>query len=167
MNDLEKQNSIIVSEANKILRDRGLLSILEKYGNAVPTGSYVLGLMTWRDLDIYLESDEMTIGKFFKLGAEIAEALRPQRMHFRNEFLGKTPGLPLGFYWGIYVNSPEFPGEWKIDIWSMDSAQLNRYQKSFSELKADIGEDARLIILEIKNHFYKHPDETGKKYIRK
>ena len=134
MNELEEQNSMIVAEANRILHDRGLLGILSKYGNPSPTGSYVLGLMTWRDLDIYLESDEVTVGRFFQLGAEIASGIRPQRMQFRNEFLGKTPGLPLGFYWGIYVLSPDFPEEWKIDIWAISSEQVKRYQKSLDEL---------------------------------
>lgn len=158
MNDLEKQNSLIVAEANKILYDRGFFAMLSKYGNPAPTGSYMLGLMTWRDLDIYLESDEMTVGRFFQLGAEIASAIRPQRMHFRNEFLGKTPGLPLGFYWGIYVSSAEFPEEWKIDVWSVDSEQAKRFQKSSDDLRASINEKSRLVILEIKSHFYNHPE---------
>ncbi len=45
MNELEKLNSTIKSEANNILYDRGLLGILGKYGNPVPTGSYVLGFL--------------------------------------------------------------------------------------------------------------------------
>ena len=158
MDELEKLNSTITSEANKILYDRGLLGILGKYGNPVPTGSYVLGLMTWRDLDIYLETNEMTEKRFFQLGEEIALGLKPQRMHYRNEFIGKTPNLPVGFYWGIYIISLDFPEEWKIDIWAIDANQTTKLQKELEDLKSKIAKNARPIILKIKNHFCKHPE---------
>ena len=77
MDELEKLNSTIISEANKILYDQGLLEILGKYGNPVLTGSYVLELMTWRDLDIYLGTNQMTESRFFQLGVEIALCLKP------------------------------------------------------------------------------------------
>lgn len=158
MSDLEKQNSIIVTEANGILYDGGLLGILGKYGSPSVTGSYILGLMAWRDLDIYLESNEMTVGRFFQLGADVASGMRPQRMNFRNEFLGRTPGLPLGFYWGVYVSGAALPVEWKIDIWAIDSEQLKTFQKSMSDLKVRITDESRQAILEIKNQFWRHPE---------
>ncbi len=158
MNELEKQNSVIVSEANKILYDYGLLAILGKYGNPVPTGSYVLGLMTWRDLDIYIEANEITESRFFQLGGEVALRLKPQRMHYRNEFLGKTADLPVGLYWGVYVSGLVTPEEWKIDLWAIDAEQRKSVQKEFDKLRASIGDERRLVILEIKNHFYKHPE---------
>jgi hypothetical protein len=158
MNDLEKQNSVIVGEANKILYDIGLLQVLVKYGKPVPWGSYVLGLMTWRDLDMYLETNEMTEGRFFQLGAKVASLLKPQRMHYRNELIGKTPDNPLGLYWGIYVTRPDFPEELKIYIWAIDSEQLSAYRKQFDDLKIRIDRERRAAILEIKNHFWRHPE---------
>ena len=97
--EYEKMNSILVSEANRILHDHGLLEILGKYGKPVVQGSYSLNLMTWRDLDIHLENDHINVEKFFSLGLEIAEKLRPRRMSFRNELESETPGLPKGLYW--------------------------------------------------------------------
>jgi hypothetical protein len=157
MNELEKQNALISSEANKILHDCGLLKILKKYGNPVPTGSYVLGLMTWRDLDIYLESDEMTADEFFQLGAEIVIRLKPHRMQYLNEFLVKRPNLPLGYYWGIVVVGLVSSEDWNIDLWAINSEQLRIFQKSVDELKTSLTEASRLTILEIKSHYHKHP----------
>lgn len=114
-----------------------------------------------RDLDIYLEADEMTEQRFFDLGKEIVIALKPHRMHFRNEFIGKTPNLPKGFYWGIYTTL-KFPDVWKIDIWAMDSNQINLYQKESDDLKSRIDDEKRPIILMIKNRFYKHPEYRRK-----
>src|SRR3990172_6957699 len=128
MNELENQNSLITAEANKILYEKGLWTMLSKYGKPAPTGSYVLGLMVWRDLDIYIESNEMTESKFFELGAELASVLKPHRMQYLNEFLIKRDHLPLGFYCGVLIVSPDFPEEWKIDLWAIDSEQLKGFK---------------------------------------
>ena len=162
MDDLEQLNSTIISEANQILHDHGLLHIIGKYGTPVLTGSYMLELMTWRDLDIYLATNELTEGKFFQLGNELASSLKPHRMHYRNEFIGSTPTLPAGLYWGIYTSSLGFPDEWKIDIWAIDSNQVNTLQRQIDELKARIGQDKRPPILAIKNHFCRHPEYRRK-----
>jgi hypothetical protein len=53
MNDLLNLNTLIKQEADKILFDEGLLSILRSFGTPHISGSYSLDLMTWRDLDIY------------------------------------------------------------------------------------------------------------------
>ena len=59
MNEFEKLNLALISEASTILYDYNLLEILEKYGTPNINGSYSLQLMTWRDLDIHLENDEI------------------------------------------------------------------------------------------------------------
>src|SRR5688572_29366487 len=105
----------IRTEADDILRS-GLLSMLERHGEVHLVGSYVLGLMTWRDLDIHVVREDLDVTAFFDLGGEIARLLQPHRMHFRDESTVGTPGLPRGFYWGIYLGD-ERSGAWKIDIW--------------------------------------------------
>jgi len=118
--------------------------------------------MTWRDLDIYLETNEMTNERFFRLGDELASSLKPHRMHYRNEFIGRTSTLPAGLYWGIYTSSLGFPEEWKIDIWAIDSKQVNTLQRQLDELKSRIDQDNRPLILAIKNHFCRHPEHRRK-----
>ena len=158
MDKLEKLNATITSEADKILHNYGLLAVLGKYGNPVVVGSYVLGLMTWRDLDIHLETNEMTEARFFELGREIELCLKPHRMHYRNEFVGKTPSLPTGYYWGIYTGSLKTAELWKIDIWTMDSHQMELRQKEFEDLRSRISTDTRPVILKVKHHFCQHPE---------
>lgn len=157
INELEELNSTITGEADKILHELGLLKILEKYGKPVPTGSYIMGLMTWRDLDIYLETGELTATEFFRLGGEIASNLKPHKLHYRNEHIGKTPGNPDGLYWGVYTILADFPEEWKIDIWAIDKNQVSELQGRVDKLKSRITEHERKSILLIKNHFCRHP----------
>jgi hypothetical protein len=160
MNEFEKSNSALISEANTILYDYGLLEILKKYGKPIIQGSYSLDLMTWRDLDILLEMERMDIRNFFSLGLDIVTKLRPRKMSYRNELIGKTSGLPKGLYWGIYTLLT-FPAEWKIDIWAMDADQTKSRCKEFENLKSKISEENRPIILMIKNHYCNNPKYRG------
>lgn len=157
MNKNEKLNLTLISEANTILNDYNLLKILEKFGTPHIHGSYSLQLMTWRDLDIYLENDSINLKNFFNLGLDIAKKLKPHRMHFRNELINETPNLPKGLYWGIYTKLT-FRELWKIDIWAMDSKQIIDYLEKFQELKFKITENNRSTILKIKSYFCKHPE---------
>ena len=100
MEPVLKLNDEIKKEADQLLYEKGLFAVLQKFGTPHITGSYELNLMTWRDLDIYLESNKISEKDFFQLGGEVSSCLQPIKMHFRNEFLAKTNGLPLGLYWG-------------------------------------------------------------------
>ena len=161
MDELEKLNLTLKTEANEILHDYGLLRILNKYGNPIITGSHALNLMTWRDLDIYLEANKISEDRFFELGKEILLSLKPERMHFRNEFIMKSIDLPVGLYWGVYTTL-KFSGVWKIDIWAMSSDQTILYLKKFNDLKSKFNINNRNTILRIKNHFFKHPEYRKK-----
>jgi hypothetical protein len=68
----------------------GLLSILDRHGEVHMVGSYVLGLMTSRDLDIHVVRADLDVRAFFDLGGEIARLLKPHRMHFRDESTAGT-----------------------------------------------------------------------------
>lgn len=59
----------IRAEADDILRS-GLLSILGRRAEVHMVGSYVLGLMTWRDLDIHVVREDVDVRAFFDLGGE-------------------------------------------------------------------------------------------------
>lgn len=152
--DVEKVNSDIMNEANKILHDKGLFPILEKLGTPLVSGSYVLRMMTWRDLDIYVESDSINQDSFFDVGKEISSCLQPSKMSFRNEFIGKTSHLPNGLYWGVHTNLFEKP--WKIDIWIMGSDEVRKKQESLEKMKVQISQDTRQAILHLKSQLHTH-----------
>ena len=134
MNELDALNETLVAEADALLHDHGLLEILQKNGNPVVTGSYILKLMTWRDLDVNLESNEMTVERFFDLGKELAVRLKARRMSYRNETLGEIPTLPRGLYWGLYITLT-FPAEWKIDVWAINSDEARSRREETENLE--------------------------------
>lgn len=161
MDDVRKISDMIACEANNIIYKRGLNDILKKYGVPEYTGSFALGLMTWRDLDIYLVNDDYDEGKHFELGKEISQQFKPYKMSYRNELIAKNELLPRGLYWGVYTNNI-FPENWKIDIWAIDHEQALKYAKQINAYKAKLDDKNRNVILEIKHNCCRHPDYRKK-----
>lgn len=156
MTNFLQQNQVLKKEADVLLQEKGLLSLLKTAGTPHVHGSYALDLMTWRDLDIYLEADELTESEFFRLGSEICQALQPVKMSFRNERIGKTKGLPTGLYWGIYLGN-ERAGSWKIDIWAVDTAECNRLLAFNKGIIQQLTPAAVSQILNIKSQCWQDP----------
>jgi len=158
MNDsLLKLNELIKKEADEILFDKGLFKILNSYGIPNISGSYALDLMTWRDLDIYLEVENFAEKKFFELGGKICTAFDPVKMSFRNELIAKTKNLPTGLYWGIYLGN-ERAGAWKIDIWAVNTMECQRLIKYCTAIKQKLTSTTILQILDIKSQCWKDPE---------
>ena len=152
-----EETSALRSEADRILYEKGLLALMGKYGIPHATGSYALNLMTWRDLDIYLESPDMSEERFFALGGGIALALRPSRMQFRNERIARTVGLPCGLYWGVYATLSEHQA-WKIDIWCVPRADCCRLLRYCNDIARRLTPSTRAAILHIKTLCWEHPE---------
>jgi predicted 3-demethylubiquinone-9 3-methyltransferase (glyoxalase superfamily) len=148
-------SSNIRTEADNILRS-GLQTILGRHGDVHIVGSYALGLMTWRDLDIHVVREHLDVAAFFDLGGEIARLLKPHRMHFRDESSVGTPGLPCGYYWGVYLGD-ERAGAWKIDIWQTNRDAFNLVRRFEDDLSARLNDTNRAVILEIKADCWRHP----------
>ena len=154
--DLVQRDQVIRKEADELLGPKGLRSLLEDYGTPHVTGSYALHLMTWKDLDIYLEQTYLSEESFFFLGGRIASYLAPVKMSFRNERINRTPNLPLGLYWGVYLGD-ERKGAWKIDIWAVDSQECERQLQFTRRLAASLTPSFRRKILSIKQVCWKDP----------
>ena len=77
-------------------------------------------------------------------------------MSFRNERQAKTPGLPHGLYWGIYLGN-ERAGAWKIDVWAMDKDECAARLAYCDRLFTKISDEDRLKILEIKSKCWTDP----------
>lgn len=157
MNNLLNVNLLIKKEADEILYKKGLMDILCSFGTPRIHGSYALDLMTWRDLDIYLETDHLTESDFFLLGGKISTVFKPVKMSFRNELIAKTKGLPAGLYWGVYLGN-ERAGAWKIDIWACGSSEFRRLINYTTAIRQKLTPGAVLQILDIKSQCWQDPE---------
>jgi hypothetical protein len=144
------------NEADRLL-DAGLRTILSAHGDVHVIGSYALDLMTWRDLDIHMVREPIDVADFFLLGSRIESLLHPPRLHFRNEIAVRTPGLPHGVYWGVYLGD-ERAGAWKIDIWLTDAAGFEPVRTFGDNLSARLTDETRRAILDVKQAAWRHPE---------
>src|ERR1051325_12227183 len=71
--DLEAQERSLRAEADALLRRYGVLGTLRRFGTPHIIGSYAMRLMTWRDLDIYLEMPSCETTSFLELGCEVGK----------------------------------------------------------------------------------------------
>ncbi len=156
MNLLLKTEAEIRGEADRLLAS-GFQQILDDYGEVHVIGSYLLHLMAWRDLDIHLVKSALERNSFFTLGSRLVDLLRPHRMHYRDETIVGTPGLPKGLYWGIYLGD-ERNGAWKIDVWSSDRGEFERIRSYGDQILSRLTERKRETILRLKAACWQHPE---------
>lgn len=149
-------DDIIRAEADRLLSS-GLRALLDSYGEVHIVGSYALRLMVWRDLDIHLVISDLRALTFFELGRGIEALLSPARMHFRNELIMNTPGLPRGLYWGVYLGD-ERQGAWKLDVWASDAAAFRPSAEFQERIRAALTDSRRATILRIKSAVWSHPE---------
>lgn len=81
--------------------------------------------------------------------------MKPSRMNYRNEYIGRTGHLPRGFYWGCYTNITS--NAWKIDVWAISSDEFAQKHKEIHELNTKMNPEQRMVILRLKKSFYNHP----------
>ena len=144
------------AQADDLLVRTGLKDLLSRSGTVHVSGSYALRLMTWRDLDIYLEAPRMTVSEFFALGSRITALLDPWKMFFTNN-RGRLDGnYPPALYWGIRLGDIR-KGAWKIDLWAMDSAACRIALENCDQVAARLTPESRLVILALKAQLWHHP----------
>ena len=157
LRESEKLNATIEAEANRLLYEYGILEIMTKYGIPFVTGSYALGLMTRRDLDINIETEKIAEEKFIRMGGKIAATVKAWRITYMNEFLYRHPRLPLGLYLGVQTSILDGQKEWNIDIWALNADYAHQNKRFINDLQTSIDDTKRQLILEIKYKSNQHP----------
>ncbi len=115
MNALERQASTHHRQATTLLRETGLLSILRRYGEVQVTGSYALGLMTVRDIDIYVINPKCSDRLAVKLLRALIVSHKFRGYMYSDFTLHRRKGFPRGWYIGL---KKRVRGKkWKIDVW--------------------------------------------------
>jgi len=153
----EMSDARLRAEADRILEEKGIRSIVSRYGNVHVCGSYALRLMAWRDLDIYLDLPGLDEKVFQALGAELASALTPTRVSYHNRVTDPVPGEPLGLYYGLRLGDLA-SGGWKIDLWALEPADLTERIGREERLAARLTDTTRESILAIKGRLWTHPE---------
>jgi hypothetical protein len=154
---LISQDAVLRTEADGLLSSTGLRGLLSRSGIVHVSGSYALRLMTWQDLDIYLEAPGITVSQFFALGGRIAELLHPWKMFFTNNRARLDAKYPPALYWGIRLGDIR-KGAWKIDLWALEAPACRLALESCDQIAARLTMESRQVILALKEQLWQHPD---------
>lgn len=117
MADGAKRRMDIYEKANELMHGYGLLDLLQKYGEAYIVGSYGMGIMTWNDLDFYIDKAGLNAENYYGLASDILKNMRPNR--FDGEFDLEKGVAFLGFETRISGD------RWNIDVWWKNQAEIN------------------------------------------
>jgi hypothetical protein len=145
------------AEAAALLRSTGLLTLLGRYGDVYATGSYAYNLMTWRDIDLCVTTDNLDLPTVFQLGVELAELPNVGSMYYRNELVLGTPGNPRAIFWCVDFCPPD--GEqWKVDILLGGSEEVAQVLLPGQRLRQALTWETREVILRIKGVVCRRPE---------
>lgn len=149
-----EQSRILKDEADKLLKQLGIMGILNNYGHAEFTGSYLYNLMSWADIDICLTVDELNPEKIFEIGNKLVNLPDIATMYFRNELILKTEGNPKAIFWCLEFTSDQFK-IWKIDILIATHEVTSEVLKPGKILLSKLTDDKRTVLLSLKSHLTK------------
>ncbi|MCU0613034.1 MAG: hypothetical protein MUE60_14760 [Candidatus Eisenbacteria bacterium] len=115
MEEFVRRAAELREEADYLLSSMNLMELLRGFGTVYATGSYAYDLMTWRDIDLCLATDDLSVSSLFRLGGAIAALPDVGSMYYRNEFVMATVGNPEAVFWCIDVYRPQ-GATWKVDV---------------------------------------------------
>ncbi|MBN2053444.1 hypothetical protein JW905_00895 [bacterium] len=143
-------------EADRLLQHTALLTLLAGYGTVHLTGSYCYDLMTWRDIDLCVATNDLSTPAMFELGRAMAALPHVGSMYYRNELVMQTKGNPLAVFWCVDFYLPDAI-DWKVDILLASPEEVQRVLTPGQELMSRITPAAREAILRIKGELGGRP----------
>lgn len=140
-----KRSAKLMREADFIMQEIELYDILESYGKIVPTGSYFLDVMIYPDIDLYIS--KVSINQLFQIGAQLANSKMVLEVVFQRSRILYLPG---GLYLKARIEYGDWGRPWKIDIWSVDEAIIDKKMKPMQQFKKKMTEHIREQIISYK-----------------
>ena len=149
MGDLLEQQYALQSEAHLILQQLNLLDFLSGYGQPRIVGSLALGLMTWPDIDLDLETvDPPSSEAYLATVAYLFDQPGVEKLILIDNRCGAELDRPLSIYLGVEYQTSH-TRRWKIDL-RFVQAELAYAQEAVEKIRSKLTAGKRLAILRIK-----------------
>lgn len=144
-------NNIIKTEADKLLYDYGILDMLEPYGQVHMVGSYRMDVMTWNDLDIYVENDKIQLKDIYVLMRKIFERFQPKWFEGKEVIEDNHHHYFIGFETDIMEEL------WNFDIWFFNKNLIKNTEEYCDNISKQIHENPILYdaVINIKQNLIK------------
>ncbi len=152
---LQRQN-ILQREAQALVSELNILSLLSDTVRI--HGSSVLGLMTWRDIDIAISGQRLNIEQVYKIMQPLLTHPRVKQVRYLNES-GSFNSTGLSHderYYFMLLYDSGAESDWKIDI-SFWLEEGIRSEPIHDMVEQKLTPETRLAILRIKDIWWKQP----------
>jgi hypothetical protein len=140
-----ERNLKLKQEADFLLENLKLISLLSQSGKVTFTGSYYLDLMIYPDIDLYVS--KVPIDKIFKITSEITNSDLVSEVRFHKE---DKPPFNGGLYLKFYLNYGDWKRPWKIDIWFLEDKVIDEQMKEMHRFKEKLTPELKEKILAYK-----------------
>ncbi len=162
---LLRRQDALQAEASRVISELDLMTLLARGGRAEQVGSFVSGLMVWRDIDVGAVSPGLGIDSAWDVMRPIIARPEIIRVSYANESGHlNTSGRPYDdrHYFVIHYETPAHD-DWKIDItfWLTDGP---REQRARALRLAGLPYETRICILWLKDVWHRlptYPYEVG------
>ena len=163
---LARRQTALQDEAREVLARMAELDALRDLGPLMETGSYVSGLMCWRDLDVgILVGSDFSPADVLNLAVNIMEAVDVAAFTYRDERGTRSPtGERRDERFHLPMQVVLKRREWRFDLslWLYDDhANVAEWHR---RLRDRLSPDQRQAVLRIKNVWCRrpeYPDEVG------
>ncbi len=148
--NLLRKSVMLQKQADKVIRDTEIIEIFKKIGTVNFVGSYELGLMMRKDIDMIVINSKPIRHKADLITEILKASKKFSSVRLIDSYTKRLAFLPKGYYWELKVRRPE--GEWKFDIWYLTSkddesiAPTKKWKSLLTPEKIDL-------ILEVKNKY--------------
>lgn len=156
MSDLLQEQEKLQKEAKEVLQKLDLVNLLNKYGSTEIVGSLDYGLMTWRDIDINVATDQDPKDEdYWKIVKELFSKDRVKLLTLADNRKEEDKDRPKSMYIGLkyQIYSSDI---WKIDIRFLSKKYITT-DKTANLIKQKMTDDTKSIILEIKSQVHDDP----------
>jgi hypothetical protein len=155
---LHRQNAL-QAEAERVLAALDIVAMLEPAGPVVFNGSYVTGLMVWRDLDVSVTAPDLTSRQAYEMMLPLLTHPDIRLVRYLNQAGAQHPmDRPEDnrYFFASYVRVDG--EEWKIDV-SFWVSRLPRAERLPPErVVRGLTDETRLAILWIKDIWHRRPE---------
>jgi hypothetical protein len=164
--ELLRRQDMLQAEAQQVIVELSLHSLLSQVGKTEQIGSSIAGLMVWRDLDFNILCPYPSLDSIFATMQPLLIHPRVTKLHYHND-TGKYASAELRgderYYFVVYYEN-EAGNEWKIDL-SFWLSNTPHTQLAYIEyLTQKMTKETRLAILWIKDvwcHHATYPYQIG------
>ncbi|HTK06162.1 MAG TPA: hypothetical protein VL485_03255 [Ktedonobacteraceae bacterium] len=153
---LLQRQQMLQDEARQVLEELDLVALLSKGGVLRKTGSSVLGLMVWRDIDLAVSSPGLSITRAYEVMHPLLTHPRvTQVRYFHQSDHFKEDDMDERLFFMVYYHLYE-QAEWKIDIsfWLGEGLHPEPVHEAVEQ---QLTPETRLTILQIKTAWYQLP----------